>query len=502
MKFKFTLITYLFFLCSAACWGNHIKIDLSPSMKVVLDNNPKLSGHGELRVFMNNYKTFEDMPNFTKKKPAPWYALRDTIRKVKINHSGVQTIGNYAFADCTNLKDLQFDFGSAVKSIGDYAFTNCQRLRNIYFYGDSTLSSIGNFAFSHCTELWWAKIPASVTSLGRGIFQGCSDLHFITVYWEKPLVVTEDVFAGIDIGTIRLTVPKGTLSRYQEADVWKNFKEIEEEEEYYNMANAFSEKLGDFVSQTIGEKTLVWIILCLSIALFIIRLINKNNGYANNRMYLFSHILFLTVCLLEVVYLAAIENDREWFCMPDEVGWFWVIVNFFLFAGVIYNQILCFIGSLNAIQSKANVTCNFYWGIVLAGICLVLAFLVAVFGSEDSAWMMIVIMFLLQLVQVVYFFIRFDQNLSGALWMSVVYLVGLLGTMAALAIFMQLLVVALLGLIVIAIALKSTGLGFTGKTKGVVHYADGSSENITESGRGITGETYYKGDDSGKEFMK
>lgn len=82
----------------------------------------------------------------------------------------IQTINDYCFASCTNLKILRIP--NTIITIGKYAFSNCVRLIEILF--PSTLKSIGEYAFEGCTTLGWVNIPYSVTYIGQNAFNDLS----------------------------------------------------------------------------------------------------------------------------------------------------------------------------------------------------------------------------------------------------------------------------------------------------------------------------------------
>ncbi len=120
--------------------------------------------------------------------------------------SGVSSIGNYAFSDCTGLTSVTIP--SSVTSIGDRAFSGCAELTGITIPG--SVASIGRDAFSDCRRLFCAgpigsgcsfqygwtvripknafsglsslisvAIPASVTNIQENAFSGCSGLRGI-----------------------------------------------------------------------------------------------------------------------------------------------------------------------------------------------------------------------------------------------------------------------------------------------------------------------------------
>ena len=88
-------------------------------------------------------------------------------------NSRVTSIGNYAFANCSNLTTASFP---NVTSIGNYAFNYCPNLTTISF---PSATSIGFYAFYQCSKLTTASFP-NVTSIGNYAFNYCSNLTTIS----------------------------------------------------------------------------------------------------------------------------------------------------------------------------------------------------------------------------------------------------------------------------------------------------------------------------------
>ncbi len=117
---------------------------------------------------------------------------------VKITYSSLTSIGDYAFYNCTSLKEAVREGGNlktigkyafagcrslttfsiyASDSVGDYAFANCEGLTRVGFMVGLNIKSIGNYAFSGCTSLQFIELPDSVTSVGEGTFTNCTSLQ-------------------------------------------------------------------------------------------------------------------------------------------------------------------------------------------------------------------------------------------------------------------------------------------------------------------------------------
>ena len=163
-----------------------------------------------------------------------WRSYTESIRTVEISE-GVDSIGEYAFSNCTNLK--QANIPLSVKAIGKAAFNGCSGLEtaeipagvanisSTAFAGCSSLTAfavdennpqycdidgvlfnkqgntllccpcgkagvyaisenvteIGNYAFFSCSGLTNVTIPESVTSIGNYAFAGCLGLQSVTV---------------------------------------------------------------------------------------------------------------------------------------------------------------------------------------------------------------------------------------------------------------------------------------------------------------------------------
>ena len=191
--------------------------------------------------------------------------------------NGVTSIGNDAFWECTSLPTVTI--GKSVTSIGELAFYGCSSLKsitippsvthignnvffncydlnavhisdleawcNIQFDGDffsryhlylndkeitnliipESVTSIGNYAFAKCYRLISITIPNGVTNIGDYAFWFCSNLQNIYCYAEQVTEIGNNVFENSNYDAT-LHVPAASISAYQAAESWKNFKEI------------------------------------------------------------------------------------------------------------------------------------------------------------------------------------------------------------------------------------------------------------------------------------
>ncbi len=90
----------------------------------------------------------------------------------KVNISGVETIGDYAFDNCDKIETLNI---SEIVSLGNYAFYDCDGLTDVVI--GNCLENCGNNAFKNCDNLKNVTVYNGSTVIGYGMFEGCKVLE-------------------------------------------------------------------------------------------------------------------------------------------------------------------------------------------------------------------------------------------------------------------------------------------------------------------------------------
>jgi uncharacterized repeat protein (TIGR02543 family) len=137
--------------------------------------------------------------------------------------AGLTAIGDGAFRECSSLEKILLPAG--LTSIGSYAFDSCTNLTEISF--PEGLTSIGSYAFADCRGLEEISFPAGLTSIGSYAFDSCTSLASVTNLSLAPQEVNSDVFEGVTIGGVALTVPASAVDTYKSTEVWGMFNPVE-----------------------------------------------------------------------------------------------------------------------------------------------------------------------------------------------------------------------------------------------------------------------------------
>ena len=153
------------------------------------------------------------------------------------------TIGQYAFCGCYSVTSLVIP--DNVATINEGAFSNMSRLASIKL--PKGLTAISNYAFSGLESLTLLEIPEGVKTIGEGAIQtnrkmasvvipssvesigqyaffNCMSLKDVNCKAKSVPTASENTFYLYEDATLH--VPAASVSLYEEAEPWKNFKAV------------------------------------------------------------------------------------------------------------------------------------------------------------------------------------------------------------------------------------------------------------------------------------
>lgn len=102
------------------------------------------------------------------------------LSKVTFSACSIESVGEYAFALCPELKEISFSNDASIDVLGDSAFADCGKLEKISFNGKSHITQIGNSAFVGCNLKGSLAFPAGLKSIGDSAFKFCSGITSVT----------------------------------------------------------------------------------------------------------------------------------------------------------------------------------------------------------------------------------------------------------------------------------------------------------------------------------
>ena len=162
-----------------------------------------------------------------------------TLRRYCLRHAGLVSLripkgtqwhGDH-FGQLSNMPWLtSVEFAEGIDTIPVAAFQFDSKLERVIL--PNTLKRIGKYAFVGCTSLKVLDIPSSVLSMGRVVDDGKSALREIHVHWQDPIRIVTNTFTNETYLEGVLYVPRNTKVKYRQMVGWRNFKNIEEVDEF------------------------------------------------------------------------------------------------------------------------------------------------------------------------------------------------------------------------------------------------------------------------------
>lgn len=204
---RFISVVFCMILCFTTTMSSSVVANAATStpgnnLSYTLDSDGTLTVTGTGAMF-----NFRRASLGTLTKVRPWANDKDKIKKVVIGE-GVTNIGEFAFAECSELTEVQLP--STLKTIcgsgaagvvigsdsttnsGSYgAFRDCPKLTKINFL--EGLETIETVAFRGCTALKDVELPNTVKTVGRAAFVGCTSLSSVK-FSDSMTTVPEGCF--------------------------------------------------------------------------------------------------------------------------------------------------------------------------------------------------------------------------------------------------------------------------------------------------------------------
>ena len=118
----------------------------------------------------------------------------------------LMNIGDSAFSECFSLSSISFGEGSSLQSIGDAAFRYAS-LATVAF--PANIRTIGDYAFADTAIAGSVTIPASLESLGGGVFGACHALTEIKVESGNKIYADIDGVVYTKDGKAVIAYPAG-----------------------------------------------------------------------------------------------------------------------------------------------------------------------------------------------------------------------------------------------------------------------------------------------------
>ena len=158
-----------------------------------------------------------------------WAYAQSPITTASFN-AHLVSIGKGAFVLNPSLTSISLP--ASLENVATLLLAGSNQLTEVNL-GQTSIDSIGDYALYHLNRITQLAIPSSTQYVGTRAMAGMTGLQKITTYAQSVPDLGEDVWQGVDQGSVALMAPGNSVDYYKSADQWRNF----------NIQSSF--KLGD-----------------------------------------------------------------------------------------------------------------------------------------------------------------------------------------------------------------------------------------------------------------
>lgn len=185
------------------------------------------------------------IPQNIKEVPEQCFAYCDGLSGTLTLHDGIHTIGEFAFQNTpltgelviprylTSMEYCPFEgtkfshivIPEGTERILGGAFSGFDNVADIIELPES-VEYIDGSAFNGCRRISGLKLGKNVSTIGAYAFKGCSGIRSFVCEASVPPTVGDNAFDGVPKDSFTLEVPEASVTAYQTAEGWREFKFI------------------------------------------------------------------------------------------------------------------------------------------------------------------------------------------------------------------------------------------------------------------------------------
>ena len=138
----------------------------------------------------------------------------------------IDRLGGWSLAKMRNLRCLDFSRVDSLSSMGKETMMGDINLDSLDLLHCSLLTRIGSAVCKGDSGLRFVALPRYIDTIGQEAFSGCVSLNKIICPAFTPIQLSPgmNVFEGVNTSACELIVPSRSVSQYQRAPVWKDFR--------------------------------------------------------------------------------------------------------------------------------------------------------------------------------------------------------------------------------------------------------------------------------------